>query len=227
MSQKRFSGVQECGHCSNSAPMEIVNEYSQLKSYDDPRSRFQWEAGTVYELLLCPACRGVTLRSYYWHDAAIDPSEVEYKVLYPASSDSPQGLPDTIQKAYDEANKVKAIDVNAYGVLIGRLLELVCEDRNASGKILVNRLEDLVSKGEIPEKLVGVANSLRNLRNIGAHATLGELTPGEIPILDNLCKAILEYVYSAPFLVTQAKKRVEALKKSAKKRKSGKSKKTI
>jgi hypothetical protein len=113
----------------------------------------------------------------------------------------------------------KLLDVNAYGVLIGRVLELICEDRNAGGTFLGERLADLAVKGEIPEKLVGVANSLRNLRNIGAHATLGELTPGEIPILDNLCRAILEYVYSAPYLVAQAEKRVEALKKSANKRK--------
>lgn len=194
--------------------MEIVEEYSQVRDYEDPRSGFRWEAGPVHELLLCPACRKITLRSYYWHDAAIDPSEIEYKVLYPVIEESPQGLPEIIQNAYDAANKVKAIDANAYAVLIGRLLELICEDRKASGKYLRDRLADLSGKGEIPEKLVGVANSLRTLRNIGAHATLGELTPGEIPILDNLCRAILEYVYSAPYMVEQAEKRVAALKKT-------------
>lgn len=72
----------------------------------------------------------------------------------------------------------------------------------------------LLIKGEIPKKLIGVSKSLRILRNIGAHATLGELTTDEIPILDNLCRAILEYVYSAPFLVEEAEKRVLKLKRS-------------
>ena len=75
-------------------------------------------------------------------------------------------------------------------------------------------MADLASKGEIPTKLIGVANSLRILRNIGAHATLGELTPGELPILENLCRAILEYVYTAPFLVEEAEKRVRLLKQA-------------
>ncbi|MGH8584721.1 MAG: DUF4145 domain-containing protein [Gammaproteobacteria bacterium] len=97
----------------------------------------------------------------------MDPSEVEYEVLYPVAEEIPQGLPEAIQRGYDAANKVKAIDVNAYGVLIGRVLELICEDRNAGGAFLGERLADLAVKGEIPEKLVGVANSLRNLRNIG------------------------------------------------------------
>jgi Domain of unknown function (DUF4145) len=63
---------------------------------------------------------------------------------------------------------------------------------------LNKKLNDLAEKGEIPTKLVEVAHSLRKLRNFGAHASLGELTRDEIPILDDLCRAILEYVYNAP-----------------------------
>jgi hypothetical protein len=187
-----------------------------VKTYydDDPRSNFSWECGTVYELLACPACEGISLRSYYWHDGAMDPSEVEFKALYPSQTDGPLGLPDGIRRAYDAAQKVRAIDVNAYGVLLGRLLELVCTDRNARGKHLAHRLEDLASKGEIPEKLVGVAKGLKDLRNVGAHAEIGELTPAELPILDGLCRAILEYVYSAPFLAKLAEDRLNRLKSS-------------
>jgi hypothetical protein len=53
---------------------------------------------------------------------------------------------------------------------------------------------------------------LRIFGNIGAHPTLGELSDAEVPILDNLCKAILEYVYTAPFLAEQAEKKVKQLK---------------
>jgi len=70
--EKRFTGTECCGHCSNSAPMEIVAEYSTVKSYDDyPRSNIAWEAGTVYQLLACPACENISLRSYYWHDEPV------------------------------------------------------------------------------------------------------------------------------------------------------------
>lgn len=215
MSEKRFSETRECGHCGNSAPMEIVKVYSQVKTCYDSDSDFPWDEGNIYEMLLCPACQGVLLRCFFWHEAMMEPSDVKYIYLYPISNDSPQGLPDTIKKAYDAANKVRTIDTNAYAVLIGRLLELICVDRNASGKFLSDRLTDLANKGEIPKKLIGVSSSLRTLRNIGAHATLGELTTGEIPILDNLCRAILEYVYSAPFLVEEAEKRVSELKSSS------------
>lgn len=210
---KRFSGTTRCEHCGNSAPMEIVADYSGIRSCDDhPCSDLSWEAGNVYELLRCPACDGVTLRSYYWHDMAMDPSEIEFKTLYPSGVDRPVGLPDLLARAFDAAQKVRNIDANAYGVLLGRLLELVCRDRNATGKHLAGKLGDLASKGEIPDKLVGVANGLKDLRNVGAHATLGELSAGEVPILDQLCRAILEYVYSAPFIAQQAETLLQQLK---------------
>lgn len=203
--QKRFSGNLRCEHCGNTSPMEVVADFSGLKSYDDsPRSSMSWEAGDMYELLRCPACDGVMLRTYYWHSEATEPSEVEYKLLYPTCVDRPVGLPDSLARAFDAAQKVRNIDVNAYGVLLGRVLEMVCEDRNADGRDLADKLADLAKKGEIPEKLVGVAKGLRQLRNVGAHATLGELTGANLPILDRLCRAILEYVYSAPHIAQQA-----------------------
>lgn len=210
--EMRFSGTIRCEHCGNSAPMEIVANYSGTRSYADPRCELSWNAGDVYELLRCPACESVTLRSYYWHDLAMDPSEVEFKTLYPSGVDRPVGLPDSIARALDAARNVRNIDANSYGVSLGRVLELVCQDRNATGNYLADKLGDLASKGEIPEKLVGVANRLKDLRNVGAHPTLGELTPAELPILDRLCLAILEYVYSAPYIAQQAESYFQQLK---------------
>jgi len=106
---------------------------------------------------------------------------------------------------------VKPIDSNAFGVLIGRVIDLVCTDRNATGSTLNNKLEDLAKRGEIPQKLVGVASGLRKLRNVGAHAELGELTPEEVPIMEDLCRALLDYVYSAPFLAQKAQDKIDQL----------------
>lgn len=214
-SEKLFTETQRCKHCANTAPMEIVAKYSAVKSYDDESRNFSWDAGTVYELLLCPACESVSLRSYFWRDA-MDPADINYKTLHPTQSERPVGLPDSIARAYDAAQKVRNIDPNSYGVSLGRLLELVCRDRNASGQGLGNKLKNLASNGEIPKKLVGVANGLRILRNVGAHPTLGELTASELPIMDTLCRAILEYVYSAPFLAKQAETCLRELKNAPK-----------
>ena len=75
-------------------------------------------------------------------------------------------------------------------------------------------LSDLVKKGEIPHKLQDVAGNLRKLRNVGAHAVVGELTAQEIPIVDDLANALLQYVYGAPYLVVKAEERLKKLKAS-------------
>ena len=212
-SEKRFTSRQRCEHCGNIVPLEIVGEYSGVASYDDyPLSDMTWEAGDIYQLLWCPACKDVSLRSYYWHSEAMDPSDIVFNMLFPGPQGCPLGVPERIARAYDAARKVRSVDANAYGVLLGRLLELVCQDREASGASLAERLEDLASRGEFPRELIGVADGLRNLRNVGAHAFLGELTPAELPIMDNLCRAILEYVYSAPFLARQAEECLERVR---------------
>jgi hypothetical protein len=123
------------------------------------------------------------------------------------------GLPVSLEREYAAALRVRSISANAYGVLMGRVLEMVCEDRNAKGNNSFRKLEDLAKKGEIPPKLVKVADSLRVFRNVGAHAVLGKLTTQEVPILEELTRAILEYVYTAPFLAAQAEKALKRLKR--------------
>ena len=202
-----------CGHCGNVAPMLIATSYSDSYAFEE--RGIPWTESTNYELLKCPACSGVTLRSFLWHTGYMDEGEDEpaYTTLYPTERPKPRGLPTAIATEYEAAQRVKNLSPNAYGVLLGRVLELVGEDRGAKGKTLHEKLKDLSGRGEIPQKLVGVANSLKNLRNVGAHAALGGLTPGEVPILEDLTRAILEYVYSAPALAEAAVKSLAALKK--------------
>jgi hypothetical protein len=215
--QKEFAGPTKCAHCGNTAPMEIVVQHSQVRSHEmelggaPPFNTAAWEEGAVYQLLECPACAGVVLRRYYYHDGR-DPDEWEMATLYPMTRTHPQGLPPTIVKGWEAAARVKQIDANAYAVLLRRVLELVSTDRGAVGKDLNAQLADLAAKGEIPTKLVDVSRGLRRLSNVGAHAVLGDLTPAEAPILEDLCRAVLEYVYSAPHLAQQAQERLDRLK---------------
>jgi hypothetical protein len=175
--EKDFTPELKCEHCNNTAPMEVVARHSQMRVVDE---RSGYEAGRIYELIKCPACAEVTLWRYYWADH-MDPSEVQSFTLYPTQTNMPTGLPEQIATAYEAALRVRNVDANAYGVLIGRLLEMICEDRQAKGDTLAAKLSDLSAKGEIPEKLVGVASSLRGFRNVGAHAELGELTKADVP----------------------------------------------
>jgi hypothetical protein len=174
------------------------------------------ESGDIYSILGCPHCSQITIARSYWNEDMESEGELTYHILYPSEEKIPHGLTDKIKRGYDAAAKVKTIDANAYAVLIRRLLEMVCEDRKAEGGDLYKKLADLARKNEIPSKLVDVAQGLRGLGNVGAHAELGDVTEKEVPILGSLINAILEYIYSAPYLAQLAKERLDELK-SAKK----------
>ena len=207
----------KCGHCKNTAPMEVQVRYtiaSEEGLGSSPEDNYYPPEGghTGYEICACPVCKGVTLRSYYWDDSW-DPADVPYEILYPQIEKVQDGLPDAVRNAYEAAQRVKHVDANAYGVLLGRVLDITCDDRGAKGDTLDTKLKNLAEKGEIPVKLVAVAAGLRQMRNIGAHASLGELTKEDFPVLDDLTRAILGYVYSAPFLAEVAANRLAKLKR--------------
>ena len=165
----------------------------------------QCEAGHIIELAKCMVCEGSTLRKLNVHYGfEPDSGFINAEVLYPSEPNIPSFLPRDIEVAYRSALKVRHVDNNAFGVLLGRVLEMVCMDKAANGDSLSQRLKDLAIRRAIPDRLAEVAHKLRQLRNIGAHPGLGELTPEEMPVLEQLCRALLEYVYSMPALLDQA-----------------------
>jgi hypothetical protein len=203
----------KCNHCGNLVTMEQVAIYSGIKSYDNygqVQHPMEWSAGYVYQTLKCPACEGITFQSYLYHDQMDEPETPQ--TLYPNEARQILGLPTSIEAAYRAAVKVKNIDANLYAVQLGRVIELLCVEKRARGKSLFEKLENLAKTGIVPSPLVDMAQSLRGFRNIGAHATLGDIQPTEIPFLEDLCRAILEYVYSGPKLIENAKARLEKLK---------------
>ena len=183
--------------------MKVLFTLNHVKDHED-ETTLSWQEGRIWKLLVCPICAGVVLCNYYYHDG-FSPSRGLFK-LYTLKEKELNGLPCEIARAYQSAQRVKTIDSNAYAVLLGRVIELVCIDRGAKGEKLYNKLSYLAEKGEIPDKLADMAHQLRELRNIGAHADLGELTSFETPVLDDLCRAILEYVYTALYLLSRLKK---------------------
>jgi hypothetical protein len=144
----------------------------------------------------------------------MDPEGIEgpFDILYPPQSEQPSGLPPGIAKAYDTALAVKEKDAGFFAILLGRVLERICKERQATGRNLHQRLESLALKSNLPPDFVELAHSLKNLRNFAAHDNGEELHAEDAPMLESLCRAVLMYLYTAPKLVEQAKKRLDELK---------------
>jgi hypothetical protein len=212
--EKSLSKLLTCGHCKNISKMEIIGSIHDNDEYKDPEiGGLVYESGTTYSALRCPACEEINLVRYDWNDMMESEDEIDYEVIFPHISNVPFGLPEKVLKAFHAAEKGKSIDANTYAILLRRLLEIVCIDRNASGKYLSDMLKNLSENGEIPSKLVNVAKGLKELGNIGAHAGSKDLSEREIPILKALSLAILDYVYSAPYLAIIAENQLKKIKR--------------
>ena len=208
MSEQRYGQNIKCQHCRNTVTMPIVATYSQVRDHDANGGTVVWSEGNVYEILRCPACDGVTFQRGYFHDQFLD--EWQPVVLYPTETKKVEGLP----RAYAAASAVKGIEAHAFAVLLRRLLEMICLDKGAQGKSLFEQLKFLAQTGVIPQQLSDIANGLRNFGNIGAHAAGVQLSENEVPVIDALCRAILEYVYGAPHLVALAQQTLDRVKAS-------------
>lgn len=210
------SGIITCRHCGNISKMEIVGSAEIDETWGDEKIGYGPNMGTSYDVLKCPACEKVTIVSYFWHED-MDREEITYEILFPTEVNYPIGLPDNILSAYKAAEKVKPIDANAYATLMRRLLETVCIEHQAKPNTTLHlMLKELADRQEIPQKLVKVAQGLKNFGNVGAHAGSGDLSREEIPIVSALATALLEYIYSAPYLATIAEDKLKEIKSKLK-----------
>ncbi|WBO86279.1 DUF4145 domain-containing protein [Hymenobacter yonginensis] len=209
------SETHNCGHCGNTSYMIKKGVIDDTVSEGDHKHGY-YESGDFYRVLKCPNCLKINILTYFWHDSMDAEEDVNETLVYPQHQAFPVGLPAKILEYLTSAEKVKSIDVHAYALLLGRILEFVCYDRGAKSDKLYLMLEELAVKGDIPEKLVKVASGVRNFRNIGAHVGSGDLSTAELPIVRALLDAILTYIYSAEHLAAQAELKLSKIKKRRK-----------
>lgn len=209
--QKKFTGeAVACGHCGNHTLMAIVASYVEDRSIEPPNAP-PIEQGETYEMLRCPACSEISLMVIRWNGFAPEElgASIEKElgqIVYPSSPEIPEGLPSAVQAAYKEALAVRSRSPNAYSVMLGRVLEIVCKDRSAKGDTLYQQIANLGARGELPDRIVDVAHGLRKLRNIGAHADIGSLEAEDVPILESLSRAVLEFVYTTARVLSLAER---------------------
>jgi hypothetical protein len=207
----------ECRHCANTARMEILVQKSFVEQHEDdtdPMLPLQWDAGFIYQVLRCYSCKDVTVYQLAVH-TELDPEYIDRsydKILYPCAPESPRALPKPVQAAWDAAMRVRKIDPNAFSVLLGRVLDVICIQENAKSGSLFKRIEHLAVERKFPEHLTKAAHGLRKLRNLGAHEDLGQLSESDAPLLQSLCAALLMHLYTVPALAKDAEERLEKLK---------------
>jgi hypothetical protein len=202
-----------CPHCGNRAPQRLIHRqrYYERSWYvtSGEESRDLWSTFVA----VCETCGKVLL--YDNLGDVLDDAEFEKAELeYPKSGGLSMDVPETIRKVYEEAVRTKEIAPNAFAVQVRRALEALCEDRDAKGHSLAEKLKDLSSRGEIPPVLAEMTDVLRIIGNIGAHGISESVHPLQASAIDEFFKAVIEYVYVAPAKLRAFKEGMESSKKS-------------
>lgn len=203
--------VIDCSNCETKVRAEVIakKEYPATDDYDTFRVYF----------LECPGC----------HQAMVGASDLIQVAFNRWEFDTPNRLwpnpkksldfsiPRSVRGAIEEARlclQVKAY--SACAVMCGRALEALCKAQGAKKKQLAQGLKELKDNGIIDGRLYKWGDSLRERRNIGAHATDEEISRDDaIDVLD-FTIAICEYVYVLAEKYEQFKAREEKRKQKKK-----------
>jgi hypothetical protein len=193
-----------CPSCGNRTPHKLVFQHEHVGTWyssdgtvsdgDDPAS--------IYTVFECATCHDISLYSHLeplgFEDAAL---------LYPEGDSLHKSVPTQVASNYSEAKRIQTISPNGFAVLVRRALEALCDDRGVPPGKLASRLGELAKKGEIPPVLAEISSVLRSLGNSGAHNTSQKVTVPMTWAMDKFFRALVEYVYVAPFRLQEFRKK--------------------
>lgn len=196
---KERKEVTQCPHCGNTTPHKELNSVKVVDEVEfDGRS---YDYTGWFDLWQCSTCDTPSLYVVTEDDFSGDPTEKYFNIanrVYPVEKKLDQVVPEKVRNDYLRARKVKKIDSGAFAVLIRGCLERICVEQNASGNSLKKKIDDLAKRDIIPKNLASMAETLRFLGNLGAHATDYEFGWQEVDAMDEFLVAVIEYVYVAP-----------------------------
>jgi len=194
--------IMRCGYCGNRTCFHIRAEYSKtidMLNVDNSVSANS-ETNTWY-ILECASCNGM---SFYRGSELFDRESHSVMgtsggVLYPQAGTGLMNLPTPVIRALEETVAVSFSSPRACAIMAGLTLEAMCDEEQVSGPNLATKLSKLAESGRIPHSLSQMAQQVRLLRNLGAHAADQDVTKEDVSIILDFVETILEYMYVIPY----------------------------
>ena len=193
----------ECSHCGSITLQTLAYQYKAPLLFDtlDDESIYEDFEFLVY---ICTICNAPIL----YGDFTINYKEgSNLPILYPTGSSllppsylvmREEIVPAHLQQLYSEIWHMKRRSPTAFVAQVRRALEFICNDQNASGRNLANKLKDLINKGVFPEKIGDITDLLRIFGNLGAHYSEEKINVWDAESIDDFFRLVVEYVYIIP-----------------------------
>lgn len=141
----------------------------------------QWS--NDYQIVQCEGCKSKSFRYVssnskdYYQISETEWENNEYEILYPSRiegrrtlDDDAHYLPSNVQRIYKET--IQALSNNSpvlAGIGLRALIETICKEKNAEGKNLLLKIDDLVVKQILTPKRSEILHKIRTLGNDATH----------------------------------------------------------
>ncbi|WP_139490644.1 DUF4145 domain-containing protein [Brevibacillus dissolubilis] len=204
MNQEEGYHVLVCYHCGNKTQMRQIAHFDkhETDSFLGFGELYSVTFYTDWDLYLCPVCDNVTLLKTSKNTEERDPQNLRLipreSILYPNVSIDESGIPEKVKKSFEAALRIKNTEGTLCAIGIRRTLEMMCKDKEATGRDLYHKLRDLSNKGILPPIVNEMASVLRELGNEAAHGDEREFSDELIVSMIKFTHVILDYVYNLP-----------------------------
>lgn len=217
-----------CGNCNEQTHFTPVNVGQTL----EPKDAWQSMKMLAQQALECDMCKLQSI-AYTICDRTSYPPEspYEWKQFWenhdpykysptPLDTADFENAPDHINAAAKEAHQVFSIGAyRSTAILCRATLEAICKDKEAEGKDLFKKIDDLYDKGKIRFILKETAHVLRAIGNDMAHGDFdSELETEDASDILDFLDSIINELYESPAQLARMqaniKSRKEALKES-------------
>lgn len=215
----------QCYHCGNKTLMNV--EYKVCQHFGgvniNENSEYEYEMQEDFEwkLLSCPVCHFLTLFQIYTDESmqALKNGKVEQlyekQVIYPENRLILNEVPREVSNAFESALKIKKIDRQICLISLRRTLELICKEKNANGKTLQVKINNLIKKNIFPKDLENAFSVIREYGNSGAHSDIN-LTDYQLNELIRILYSVIDYLYITPNKAVKMKEKLDEIKEAHK-----------
>ena len=163
-----------------------------------------------HQVIQCQGCETTSFRTASTNTGDydyVDLQTIEYNEsveLFPSRNEGRSAvkdvhlLPSNVQQVYEET--IKAMN-NEQPVLAGigirALVETICKDKQALGKNLAEKINDLVKLGVLTQDGATILHKIRTLGNDAAHEVKPH-KPEQLGLALDVCEHLLQGVYLLP-----------------------------
>jgi len=200
-----------CGECKRKTN-HVVLVSADLSGTDELGHEYEVHWSSNHQIIQCQGCDTISFRKANQNSQdspiQIGPDEWEediYEELYPNRNEGRVPikdvhlLPTDIERIYAETLKAMNGDQPVLsGIGIRALIETTSKERNANGKDLMEKINDLVTQGVLTKDGADILHKLRVLGNKAAHEVKPHSTD-QLSLAMDVIEHLLQGVYILPY----------------------------